>query len=247
MRLWTGFLLALLSFGAQAADYAREKRWADEITPSILVGEAVELTAQSRKFLAILTPAEKTRAGVIVVHGLGVHPDWNMIGVLRTGLPQAGYTTLSIQMPVLAANAPADAYKATFPEAARRLKSAVEYLNKKGINRIAIVSHSMGAAMTQYYLSKNPSAPVQAWVSIGISAAQPYGGLKLPILDLYGADDLPAVLSNAAARAAELKANPASKQIVSPATDHFFNSHDAELVKFVKDYLDSIFTAPEPG
>lgn len=241
MRLWIAFFLAVLSSGVQAADYAREKRWADEITPSILVGEPVELSAQGRKFLAILTPAEKPRAGVIVVHGLGVHPDWNMIGVLRTGLPQAGYTTLSIQMPVLGANAQADAYKVTFPEAARRLKSAVDYLNKKGIDRVAIVSHSMGAAMTRYYLSKNPSAPVQAWVSIGISTPRPYAQLKLPILDLYGAEDLPAVLTNAEARATELNANPASKQVVSPATDHFFNNRDAELVKYVKDYLDSIF------
>lgn len=244
MRAWLIICLSFFSFGAVAADYAREKRWADEITPSILVGEAVELSAQKRNFLAILTPAEKTRAGVIVVHGLGVHPDWNMIGVLRTGLPQAGYTTLSIQMPVLEASAKADAYKSTFPEAARRLAAAVEYLNKRGIDKIAIVSHSMGAAMTQYYLSKTPTAPVQAWVSIGISMPEPYAKLKLPILDLYGAEDLPPVLANASARAEELKANPASKQIVAPATDHFFNNRDAELVKYVKDYLDSIFPAP---
>ena len=244
MRAWLIICLSFFSFAAVAADYAREKRWAEEITPSILVGEAVELSAQKRNFLAILTPAEKTRAGVIVVHGLGVHPDWNMIGVLRTGLPQAGYTTLSIQMPVLAASAKADAYKSTFPEAARRLAAAVEYLNKRGIDKIAIVSHSMGAAMTQYYLSKTPTAPVQAWVSIGISMPEPYAKLKLPILDLYGAEDLPAVLANASARAEELKANPASKQIVAPATDHFFNNRDAELVKYVKDYLDSIFPAP---
>lgn len=241
MRHLFAFFLAVFALSANAADYAREKRWAEEITPGILVGETIELTAKNRKFLGILTPAEKTRAGVIIVHGLGVHPDWNMIGVLRTGLPQAGYTTLSIQMPVLAATAQADAYKATFSEAALRLKAAVDYLNKRGIDKIAIVSHSMGAAMTQYYLSKNPTAPVQAWVSIGISMPQPYTGIKLPILDLYGAEDLPAVLSNAPARAAELKANPASKQVVSPATDHFFNNHDAELVRYVEEFLDAIF------
>lgn len=243
MRGWLlGFLL-LIGFGAHAADYAREKRWADEITPSILVGEPVELTAGNRKFLAILTPAEKTRAGVIVIHGLGVHPDWNLIGVLRTGLPQAGYTTLSLQMPVLAATAQAEAYKPTYAEAAKRIQAGVDYLKQRGVERIAIVSHSLGAAMTQNYLTKNPTAPIQAWVSIGISQPTPYGKLKLPILDLYGADDLPAVLKNAPARGDELKTNPASKQIVAPSTDHFFNNRDAELVKYVKDYLDSVFPA----
>lgn len=241
MRVWLLGILLLVGLGAHAADYAREKRWADEITPSILVGEPVELTAGNRKFLAILTPAEKTRAGVIVIHGMGVHPDWNMIGVLRTGLPQAGYTTLSLQMPVLAATAKPEAYTPTFPEAAKRIQAGVDYLKQRGVERIAIVSHSLGAAMAQYYLAKNPTAPVQAWVSIGISQPNPYEKLKLPILDLYGSEDQPAVLKNAAGRAAELKANPASKQIVAPATDHFFNGRDAELVKYVKDYLDTIF------
>ena len=39
-----------------------------------------------------------------LVHGLGIHPDWGLIGALRSDLPDAGYTTLSVQMPVLAAD-----------------------------------------------------------------------------------------------------------------------------------------------
>ncbi len=62
---------------AQTPDTAREKRWADEITPAILVGDAVYLAQKSgHKFLAIYAANAKARAGVIVVHGMGVHPDW---------------------------------------------------------------------------------------------------------------------------------------------------------------------------
>ena len=43
---------------AAAQDYAREKRWADEVVPGLVVGDAVWLeTSAGRKFLAIHAPA----------------------------------------------------------------------------------------------------------------------------------------------------------------------------------------------
>ena len=54
-------LLLLVSTLLQAQpaaqpDYAREKRWADEITPGLVVGDAIYLTQKSgHKFLAIYT------------------------------------------------------------------------------------------------------------------------------------------------------------------------------------------------
>ena len=57
------------------------------------------------RVLAIFTEAASVPKGaVIVVHGLGVHPDWNLIGDLRTRLAERGYATLAVQMPVLAAD-----------------------------------------------------------------------------------------------------------------------------------------------
>jgi hypothetical protein len=44
------------------ADYARERRWADEIAPAVVVGDPVELELKSRrKFLAIYTPGSESR------------------------------------------------------------------------------------------------------------------------------------------------------------------------------------------
>ena len=91
---------------ALGADYEREKRWADEITPGLIVGDVVYLqTSNGHKFLNLYTEAAKAKAAVIVVHGIGIHPDWGVIGMLRTRLAEQGYTTLSVQMPVLAADA----------------------------------------------------------------------------------------------------------------------------------------------
>ena len=110
----------------------RAKKWAGEITPGIVVGDPVYLEQKNRhKFLGIYTEVNKAKMGLVVVHGIGIHPDWGIIGTLRQRLPDHGYTTLSIQMPILAVDAkPEDV--AHFPEAVERLQLAVAYLKSKG-------------------------------------------------------------------------------------------------------------------
>ncbi len=245
------FLLSLLSIAPALAqspaqlpalfpDYAREKRWADEITPAILVGDAVYLTLKSgHKYLAIHAPNNQPRAGVIVVHGMGVHPDWNLINALRSQLAEQGYTTLSVQMPVLAADAKGEQYPALFPEAAERLQAAVVYLREKGHGKIAIVSHSMGARMANHFLVNGGA--IDAWVAVGISTgvyarAETF---KAPVLDIYGEKDFPVVLQQAAVRADAIKRVRGSGQISVAGADHYFNGAEAELVRHVKRFLDN--------
>lgn len=223
---------------AWGADYAREQKWADEVVPSVVVGDPVYLEAQHHKFLALYTRAPNAKAALVVVHGVGVHPDWNLIGVLRTRLADAGYTTLSVQMPVLKRDAKAEDYPPTYPEAAARLEQAVAYLKVKGYKKLAIVSHSMGSRMSLYYLGHAQGHPVDAWVAIGMGGEGSYRGLGIPVLDLYGENDLPPVRTGAAKRAESLEGDAGSAQIVAPGADHFFTGRDDELVKIVKDYLD---------
>jgi len=234
-------LMALLLTAAnvQAADYVREQKWADEVVPGVVVGDPVYLEqANAHKFLTLLTEAPKAKAALIIVHGIGLHPDWGMIGVLRSQLADHGYTTLSVQMPVLANEAVAENYPDTFPEAAERLQHAVDFLQAKGYKKIAIVSHSMGSRMTYAYLAKRPDAPIAAWVAIGMGADISYAAMKMPVLDLYGQNDLPQVLSNASQRGASLKGKAKSRQIVVPHADHFFDNRDADLIKNVQSYLE---------
>ena len=243
MRFFATVLLLLFALSVSAADYAREKKWADEIAPGIVVGDPIYLgPVEGRKFLALYTEAAQPKAAVIVVHGLGVHPDWNLIGVLRGGLAEQGYTTPSVQMPVLAADAQSDAYPVTFDEAAARLQVAADFLKAKGYGKIGIVSHSLGSRMSLHYLIRNPATPVEAWVAIGMPGGEGYGKVQIPVLDLYGDNDLPGVLQNARVRAASFKVK-GSKQVIVPQADHFFNNRDAELVKAVRDYLDKNLAA----
>ena len=236
-------IVALFSLTAFAApvtpDYAREKKWADEVVPGLVIGDPVYLQTPRghHKFLTLFTPVAGTDKAVIVVHGMGIHPDWGMVGTLRTGLADRGLTTLSIQMPVLAADAKSEAYSPTFPEAAERIAEAVSFLKAKGYARLAIVSHSMGSRMSQVYLSGKPDSAVTSWASLGMSLDN-YGKTRLPVLDLYGDNDLPAVLANAQQRKTSLKAASSRQQVILHA-DHFYTGREAEMVAAVADFLDA--------
>jgi len=240
VRVFAPLLLApALSFAQ--ADYAREKRWADEITPAILVGDPVYLTLKSgRKFLAIYAPNSRAAAGVIVAHGRGVHPDAGLINPLRSQLSEQGYATLSVQMPVLAAEVPGEQYLPLFPEAAERLRVAVAFLRGNGLKGIAIVSHSMGSRMTNYFLNHPGDARIDVWVAIGLPGefTDP-ATFKAPVFDLYGERDFAAVLDSAAKRAAAIRSIRGSGQMQVAGADHFFAGMENELVRRVKQFLDS--------
>ena len=242
-RMYVIFIGILISLHVMAApDYDREARWASEIVPSLIVGEPIYLTQKNQhRFLGIYANQDKPRLGVVLVHGMGLHPDWGFISTLRQQLYDSGYTTLSIQMPVLAADAPYTAYPALFPDAVERLQLAVAYLVHKGYKRIAIVSHSNGSRMTRVYMATNPSNVI-AWASLSLTQGDSFEGIKAPILDLYGEKDLPHVLSSVAKRKASLL-NPASRQQYILGADHFFTGHEGEVVTDVKDFLDRMLIA----
>ena len=230
------------AFASAQADYAREKRWADEVTPAILVGDPVYLALKSgHRFLAIWAPNPKAGAGVIVVHGLGVHPDWGLINPLRSQLAEQGYATLSVQMPVLAADARGEQYPPLFPEAAERIAAAVAFLRGKGLKKIAVVSHSMGSRMANYFLNHAGDTSIDAWISIGISSGEftAPATFKAPVLDLYGERDFPAVLDGAPKRAAAIRGIRGSGQTQVPGADHFFAGMENDLVRQARRFLDS--------
>jgi predicted alpha/beta-hydrolase family hydrolase len=239
------FAVFALLFGLQAtlpalaaSDYAREKKWADELLPAVLVGDPVYLEqANGHRFLGLYTPVPNAKGALVVVHGIGVHPDWGLIGMLRQELPEMGYATLSIQMPILAADAKPAQYAPTFDEAAERLQRAVADLKAKGYRKIAIVSHSLGCRMTQHYLSRQAPAPVNAWVMLSMPGSEDLAGINLPIYDLYGEHDLPHVVGNAPQRAEALRHKQSVQEKMSGA-DHFFAGRDARLRDGIRAYLD---------
>lgn len=233
--LFAAAWLAAFAAQAQPADYAREKRWAGEIVPALVVGEAVRLRAAKHEFLGLYTAVKNAKTAIVLAHGIGIHPDYGLIGSLRARLAEAGYATLSIQMPILAADAPAERYAALFPEAAARLAAAVAYMRKQGYRKIALVSHSMGSRMANHYLAANRKAPLSAWVAISLSsgAFERFGPVKFPVFDVYAEKDLEPVLGGVGERAKVLRRMRGSSQTMVFATDHYFAKKEKELATLI--------------
>jgi pimeloyl-ACP methyl ester carboxylesterase len=242
--LLTGLLfLALAASSAHGQDYAREKRWADEVVPNLVVGDAVWLQEkEGRKFLGLYTPVKGAKRALLLVHGIGVHPNHGIIGELRVALADMGYATLAIQMPVQAADAKAaDYYPKLFPEAIGRIGAGAAWLAQKGYAHPVLLSHSLGSWMSEAYFAATPDAPFAAWVCLGRGG--PFGDLAnvhVPVLDVYGMNDLPLVIRWSTEREHVLKLIPGARQVVIQGADHFYTGREQSLEDAIHAFVDEL-------
>lgn len=233
--------LALIVLSANAAHAAstsnleREKNWADQIVDTLIAGEAISLSADGAKFLGLYNaPARPATKGLLLLHGRGVHPAWGFIDNLRVDFGDAGWHTLAIQLPILENDAKFAEYGKTMPEALNRIDAGIRYLRDKGVQQIFLVGHSTGAITAIAHAAERPASPVIGIVAIGLTS-EPAGGplmqsvpllerVKKPVLDIFGAEDLPIVLQNANARQASARrgGNPGYTQERVPGANHFF-------------------------
>ena len=237
---------------ASAQDFERERRLEAEIVDAILDGEPVHLDAAGRSFLAIHTEAEAgggPRKAVIVMHGRGFHPDWaEVTEPLRTALPEHGWDTLSLQMPVLGKDAKYYDYVPIFPAAFPRIRAGIEFLRARGARTVVLVAHSCSVHMAMAFVRDHGDAGFDGFIGIGMGATDyrqpvrepfPLAAMSVPILDLFGDEDYPAVLRKAPARLAAIRAagHPRSAQRVVPGAGHFFRDREDALVEAVAEWL----------
>ena len=59
-------IIIAMSLATFAQDYAREKRWADEVIPAVVVGDPVWLALSGgHKFLNLLAEADGAKAAIV--------------------------------------------------------------------------------------------------------------------------------------------------------------------------------------
>jgi triacylglycerol esterase/lipase EstA (alpha/beta hydrolase family) len=255
-KIFTAAVAILLSlstswvYAATLSDTAKEARWAEQVVPSLLDGDAVMLEdGQGHEFLGIYTPADSEKRAVILVHGIGVHPNWpDVIYPLREALLENDITSLSIQMPILENEASEAEYLPLYDEAPARLQAAVDFLKDAGYEKIDIAAHSMCSRMTVYFLSSKGARDVNSVVLIGMGESgadvwtkvlDTLAGLSMPVLDLYGEKDLENVLTSVQQRAESGSKNKSGiyRQIEVEGANHFFQGHEDELKSAVMDWL----------
>jgi hypothetical protein len=246
------FLLALFCSisgqpSAHASDYAREKRFAEDVLAQLVVGEAVQISHVSGpafpSFLGLFAPtADKAKPAVVFAHSVGMNPDEGLTGALRRRLHDMGYTTLAIQMPIAAKEAQIDDYyPKLFPEASARLETAAQWLTQRGYTRPVLVSHTMGSWMANVYFDAQHSTNAyKAWVCMSLtggysSAAQNY---PFAILDVYAENDIPMTVSSAGRRASLMRiAHAGSTQVKIDGADRDWRGKDAEVAQHIDAFV----------
>jgi pimeloyl-ACP methyl ester carboxylesterase len=232
----------------------KEKRWSEQIVDALLVGNAEWLEAGGQKFLGIYTEDQSgaPKGGAIILHGIGVHPDWpDVVYPLRSELPNYGWATLSIQMPILPNEATLKDYIPLMKEATPRIQAAVAFLQAKGNQPIVLIGHSLGATMAAIALTETGDLDLRGLVVIGMSSSDldpqldttaAIAKLGLPIFDLYGSRDLDEVLAAAAPRAAAARkaGHTQYRQQAIEGADHFFVGLEEELVRIVRGWLEHL-------
>lgn len=249
------FSLVFWSGITTASDLEKEKRWSEQIVDSLLVGESVELKAGGTPFLGVFAEASAGSTGraVILAHGIGAHPDWpEVIHPLRSRLPDHGWSTLSIQMPILANDAPLSDYAPLFDEVAPRIEAAIDHLRQQGNQTIVLIGHSLGASMAATYLGGKPQTGINGFIAVGMgvidfddkmNSALALEKIDLPVLDMFGSRDLDSVRDTARRRAVAARkgGNPDYQQVEIEGANHFFVGVEDTLVRRIYGWLKTRF------
>ena len=250
----TSLLFTPLYSPLHASDLAKEKRMMEQVADYVMDGDVILLKDGSHEFLSIYMESEEqpVKGTIIILHGRGYHPNWpELVYPLRTGLPEHGWNTLSIQMPVLSNDATFYDYMKILPQSHPRINAAVEFLNQKNTKNIIMLTHSCGVHMGFDWLHKNQDAGITAFIGVGMGSTdygqpmlQPFAlqDIKIPVLDIRGENDYPAVIKNAVRRMKRIKqaGNPKSQQRVVEKSDHYFTGRGDALLEEVADWLNSL-------
>jgi pimeloyl-ACP methyl ester carboxylesterase len=183
-----------------------EQQFATALRANIKDSKAIGLQVEGQEVLALFKTQTKGEAlgAVLLLHDLNRHPDWaGVTSALRRQLPDAGWHSLSLQLPHSDTSA---VTVAQLDAIRKRIGAALDELDKRAIKNVVLVGHGLGALAAVDYLSENLTPAVQGLVVISLDgrtndeprldAANRLNTINLPILDIYAARDrLPVVQS----------------------------------------------------
>ena len=253
------FILGFMFNGQLAAEgikeLNREQQIAEKLTLTADADEIISLKVSGGRFIGLYKRARSSEARgvVILVHGMGAHPDWpDVISPLRTRLTEFGWSTLSIQMPILSPEEPVAEYGKTLRLAISRIQAAVDYLHDWEIEPIILLGYSFGASQAANFLASNKPEDIKAFVSVSMLAQKFIkpeldvfkfiAGITIPIFDIYAEEDLDDVRRGIDDRrlAANKNGNTGFQQIeVQKAGHHYLGLEDV-LVEQIQVWLQNI-------
>ena len=182
---------------------------------------------------------------VILCHGRGHHPTWDVVDPLRKGIhKELGFHTVSLQMPAPGGNW--RGYAEYFPDAYASIAATVKILKQKGIKRIYLMGHSMGSRMATGYLANTENHGIHGFIGVGVrngggdplDSALNLESVDIPVVDIYGDGGDGKDIVHAERREESL-ASETYKMVFIPDADHRFDGHETEMVNAAVNWLKS--------
>ena len=244
---------------ALSSDLEREKHIAESVKDSIIIGDVVTLKAGDVEFLGLVNNGEpeNLRGSIIILHGMGSNPNApQIVHPLRGQLAEMGWVTASIQLPIAAHDASIDDNLALIKESGPRIEATLNYMRENFKNNpCVVIAHSLGAIMATDYFAHQETLVCDALVLVSLPTlpselpeAQSTELLKeisIPVLDIFGSQDLDSVKKTAPTRKlALIKNNSLNRQIEISGADHVFTGLDDTLVLSVHNWLTHVFKNP---
>ncbi len=255
-------LFTFFTFSVLAGDNSYELRLGQQLAEEQASADAYWLKSGSAQFLALYRQQQgrQVRGAVILLHGMGAHPNWpDVIKPLREALPELGWATLSLQMPVLSPAEPVADYGRSLDEATRRIESGIKQLKDWNYSNIVIIGYSFGGALAANALSSKDFSDISAFVAISIQAQaflnprlkllKSLEGLKLPVLDIYGSRDMLEISDAVHDRrlAARKGSNDAYQQMIIEGADHYYTGVEDVLIKRIQGWLQKVTAGLNPA
>lgn len=190
---------------AQSSDLLREQQLSVALERNLRQGSAIKLQAEGREFLALHEEADSNavKGGVILLHhGAGHADSLGVIHGLRVGLINHGWETLSLQLPLASEGAPEWESDQLIPKALPRIQAGLDYYTQRKLKQIVLIGHGLGGRMAARFVAEQPKPEIKGLILINMALRadqqadrEALKKVKLPLLDLMGDRDLPALES----------------------------------------------------
>lgn len=197
------FGLFLISYGHSFADnnYYLEKKISDALIEEIDKESIVWLkTEEKQEVFALFSSANisNLQGGIIILSDLFQTPDWPIVTHdLRVTLPNYGWETLSIQLPIPISTPSNTDLDDTYKLTTLRIESAINFFQTKNINNIVLIGISQSANFALKFTAAlpNDNTDIQALVflrafdSSWLTSSDLVKQITIPMLDIYPEHD----------------------------------------------------------
>lgn len=221
-----GIFIAFPGYSLATSNYYIESQIAADIK-TIAPPKSIVLLKTSEKtdILALFSESKiaDLQGGAIILSDLYQTPDWPIIvHNLRTKLPEFGWETLSVQLPVPVTDPGKEQMDHTYELTKQRIEAAIAFFQKKNISNIVLIGIRQSANFALKFARQLPeeSNDIQSLITISaydskwLTSSELIKNIPLTMLDIFAEHDLDIVLESAAKRlvaanfAGKLKAKP---------------------------------------